>query len=368
LAFGDTSGKFTASTFASGVLTITAVAPSTTTVPDWDAALASVTFASGVAGPDSRTITWKAVDDRGKASAGVDSTVAVTTVNASPTIPDSYETLTTTGIAEDVDPDTENNGQLISVLFANSFADVDEYDTGSEAFAGIAIVADGSTSAQGSWQYYDGSEWNDIGSVSSSSALMLGASTKLRFNPAEHYNGAPGTLTARVVDNDGGLTFTTSGSRQTFNVSAAAATDGVSSDSAVISITVSAVQDDPTVVIANGASEIGVNKPVSVDFSSYFREVDTDAFSYTVTDAPAGLTIDATTGVLSGSVARSGDYTLTVEATSDGVSGPETVSATYVLTVKKPVIAAPSTPSTVDIPTPTTSIPSVSGHLEKKGL
>ena len=367
LSFADVTSKFT-STYANGLLTITASDPSATSTDDWKAELTAITFSSAVAGPDSRTITWKAYDAGGKASTAVSTTVAVTTVNASPTIPDSYETLTATGIAEDVDPDTDNNGQLISVLFANSFADIDKYTGGSEALAGIAIVADASTSTQGSWQYYDGSDWNDVGSVSSTSALMLGASTKLRFNPAQDYNGSPGALTARVVDTDGGLTFTTSGSRQTLNVSAAAATDGVSSDSAVISITVTAEQDDPSVVIANGALEIGVNKPVSVDFSSYFREVDTDAFSYAVTDAPAGLTIDATTGVLSGSVARSGDYTLTVEATSDGVSGPETVSATYVLTVKKPVIAAPSTPSTVDIPTPTTSIPSIGGNAGVGGF
>jgi len=365
LSFGDTSGKFT-STFSQGVLTISADTPASTTTADWDTALASVSFASGVAGSDSRTITWKAVDDRNKPSTGADSTIHVTIVNASPTIPDAFESLTATAIDEDV-VNGSNGGQTVATLFADSFADIDEYSGGPEALAGIIIVADSSTAAQGTWQFDNGSSgWSDIGTVTQSSGLLLDSSTKLRFNPAQHYNGSPGALTAHVVDTDGSssLTFSTSGSslnREYFDVSASTSSDAVSADSATVSITVAAVQDDPTVVIAAGASEIKVNKAISVDFSSYSQEVDTDAFTYAVTDAPAGLAIDSSTGVLSGTVARAGEYTFTVTATSDGVSGPVDVTSTYVLTVKKPVIATSSPSANADISTPQTSMLPVGG-------
>ena len=58
-----------------------------------------------------------------------------------------------------------------------------------DAFAGVAVTANGS-GASGQWQYFDGLSWVDIGPASDGAAVLLAASTSVRFNPAPGFFGA----------------------------------------------------------------------------------------------------------------------------------------------------------------------------------
>ncbi|MBD2078854.1 hypothetical protein [Leptolyngbya sp. FACHB-17] len=89
-------------------------------------------------------------------------------------------------------------GEAISTLLENQFSDPDT----NSSLKGIAIVGNTAPSSQGSWQYSpDGSNWAVVGGASETSALVLSATTKLRFVPAAFYNGTPDSLTIRAIDN-----------------------------------------------------------------------------------------------------------------------------------------------------------------------
>src|SRR5581483_6483076 len=87
-------------------------------------------------------------------------------------------------------------GDTVAHLFGGSFSDV-------ESFAGVAIVADAATAAQGTWQYQVGGAgaWTAVPTgASDSSALVLGPTDALRFVPTGSFIGTPGGLTARLWD------------------------------------------------------------------------------------------------------------------------------------------------------------------------
>ncbi|WP_431855228.1 VCBS domain-containing protein [Azospirillum sp.] len=119
-----------------------------------------------------------------------DLTITVAAVNDAPT-------LTKNTIFSPVTEDSgATGGTLVSALLDQAgYGDVD-----SGALRGIAIV--GTTFYQGTWQYSsDGSTWNDVGSRSDSSALLLqaDAGTSIRFIPGSNFNGTA-TLQFRAWD------------------------------------------------------------------------------------------------------------------------------------------------------------------------
>ncbi|MFO1349404.1 MAG: integrin alpha [Gammaproteobacteria bacterium] len=64
---------------------------------------------------------------------------------------------------------------IASSLFASRYQDP-------EPFAGVAVVANTATTAQGNWQYsLNGVTWVNIGAVSATSAAVLASTHKLRF-------------------------------------------------------------------------------------------------------------------------------------------------------------------------------------------
>ena len=62
------------------------------------------------------------------------------------------------------------------------------------------VTANGSNPATGQWQYFNGATWVDIGAASDGAAVLLAASTSIRFNPALDFTGAAPTLTVHLVD------------------------------------------------------------------------------------------------------------------------------------------------------------------------
>ena len=172
-------------------------------------------------------------------------------------------------IAEDT---LDARGATVASLLPN-FRDAD-----GDRLAGLAISANGATAAQGSWEYStdDGASWRAVGSVSRTSALMLDASARLRFAPAENWFGTPGGLTVHAVDDSGARGFTSGATRQLSSVSAGSDVDSVG---ASLGIRVTPVNDAP---VTSGLA-LAVDKNGSLAIALTAR--DPDRGTNTSTDA-----------------------------------------------------------------------------------
>jgi VCBS repeat-containing protein len=134
-------------------------------------------------------------------------TLTFNSVNDAPTIVGG-NTATAAVVAEDL----PGAGETVLSLFESHFSDARDaqFDattnpSGSQAntFAGVAISGNLSSSSTGEWQYFNGSDWVDIGSVSDSDTLLLNAATKIRFKPALDYHGVQPTLTVHLIESGG---------------------------------------------------------------------------------------------------------------------------------------------------------------------
>jgi fimbrial isopeptide formation D2 family protein len=125
---------------------------------------------------------------------------AVTPINDAPLFTSTADTLL--GTANEDAPSTP-------VTIATAFpgysdpADLGEAN-GIDSRVGVVIVGNAANPlTEGSWQYFDGTAWQSIpATVSDTTAIYLPDGTQLRFNPVANYNGTPGQLTARLVEND----------------------------------------------------------------------------------------------------------------------------------------------------------------------
>ena len=131
--------------------------------------------------------------------------ITINAVNDAPTVLDATQAAAT--ILEDI---PSAAGETVSSLFTASFSDaLDQQQTGgnptgsvANTLAGIAVVG-GSTGASGSWQYFNGASWVNIGAASTASAVLVSAGTAIRFNPALNFNGSPPDLVVHLVDSSG---------------------------------------------------------------------------------------------------------------------------------------------------------------------
>ena len=136
----------------------------------------------------------------------------------------------------------ENPGRTVAQLAGGVFSDI---DSGS-SLGGIVIVGNAASAAQGSWQYStDGVTWFDVGSVSATDGLVLGAGARLHFVPALNWNGTPGSLSVHAADNNFAGAYTNGANRATFDTTTDAATSGVSNAPRAIATNVVAVNDAP---------------------------------------------------------------------------------------------------------------------------
>lgn len=164
-----------------------------------------------------------------------------------------------------------------------------------------------------------------VSAIAANGTVVVNADGTITYTPNVNFNGID-TVTYTISDGNGGTA------------------------SATVAVTVAAVNDAPIVdtplpAQTNSDADI-VNVPVAANFS----DVDGDILTYVATGLPAGLSINAATGVISGSINRSasqlsgGVYNVTVTA-SDGNGG--TVSAVLSWTVTNPApIAANDTATT----------------------
>ena len=185
------------------------------------------------------------IDTRGGGIVGYD--VISTSVTAVNNAPVASGTATLPSVAENA---ADPSGATVATLVSANFSDAaDAVAGGSVAatFAGIAIVSDGASHDQGAWQYSadHGAHWTAIDTgVSDATALVLSASDELRFVPGQGFEGAPGALSARLIESGGDQPITGS----VVDLSAPGATGGsshVSADTVNIS---TSVNPGPTVV------------------------------------------------------------------------------------------------------------------------
>ncbi|MCA9036957.1 MAG: hypothetical protein KDA91_17600, partial [Planctomycetaceae bacterium] len=128
--------------------------------------------------------------------------------------------------------DTANSGNLVSELLGNSVTDADV-----TAQQGMAITS--INNSHGIWQFsIDGSNWNDIGTVSESSALLLRASHRVRFVP-DTIDADTASISYRAWDRTSGI----AGTKVDVTINGGTTAFSAASDTATISVT--AVNDAP---------------------------------------------------------------------------------------------------------------------------
>ena len=166
--------------------------------------------------------------------------MTVTSLNDAPVL-DNSGSMTLTSISEDA---TTNSGNTVASIIASAGGDrITDVDTSS--VEGIAVSA--LNSGSGIWQYSldGGTNWQSVGAVSSSSALLLRSTDMLRFMP----NSTAGTtadFTFKAWDQTSG----TAGARADVSTSGGTTAFGTASKTA--SIVVTDVNDGPSFAQGDG--------------------------------------------------------------------------------------------------------------------
>ncbi len=271
-------------------------------------------------------------------------TVNVTSVNDAPVL-DNSGTMTLTSITED---STSNSGQTVASIIASAGGDrITDVDSG--AVEGIAITA--LNSGNGTWQYsLDGTTWNSVGTVSTTSSLLLRSTDLIRFLP-NGQNATTASFDFQAWD-------TTTGTAGT-KVSAASAggSTAFSTATETASISVTAVNDNIGALSdANaGTNTVAENATIGTTVGITALAIDVDAGD-TVTysldfNANGRYAINSTTGVVTVAGALNAENqfleTILVRATSsDGsvVTRGYTITVTSVneapIDIRLPVTAA----------------------------
>ena len=194
---------------------------------------------------------------------------------------------------------------------------------------------------------------NLIGSVLTGTSSIYGTVTVTGFSVVGT-NYAPGSTVSLAV---GDLTLNTNGDF-TFSPTADytgivplvtyTMTDGVTTDTSMLSITVTPVNDAPTsVALANQSNDD--SETVLLDVSGSFSDVDAgDSLTFSATGLPPGLSIDASgniTGTIDSSASTGGPYSVTVTATD---TGGLTTSQTFTWAVANPAPVANDDAYTTD--------------------
>ena len=149
------------------------------------------------------------VKDQSGAATTATATFGIDGVNDAPVV----DAATLAAVAEDT---ANPAGQTVGTLFAGKFHDIDN----GSSLAGIAVVANHAAPGQGAWQYMSVASgmWENVGTVSETEALAFGLTTKLRFVPGPDFNGTPGSLEVRGLDDSYDEEFTVGpGGRYTIN-------------------------------------------------------------------------------------------------------------------------------------------------------
>ena len=181
-------------------------------------------------------------------SQNASASITVSSVNDAPTLANSRLPSVAVGASNP-------SGQSVGTLFDAQFSDV---DTGS-SLAGIAVIGNTATAAQGAWQYSSngGAGWKAIGTVDDANgALVIGRGSLIRFVPAGTYTGNPPDLVLRALDNSyaGGYSASTATEvRVTLSTSAPGGTTAIAAASSRL---VTSVESTNTAPVLTGTNDL----------------------------------------------------------------------------------------------------------------
>jgi Ca2+-binding RTX toxin-like protein len=300
--------------FSSGDGTADATMTFTGTAAAINAALAGLSYTptANVNGADSLTMTTS----DGSASAVDNVAISVAAVNDAPTVAGDG-----TEEAAPIDEDMPSaTGQTVADLFGGQYSDaVDQVAGGSSAdpFAGVAVTANGS-GASGQWQYHNGVIWVDIGPASTGAAVLLAATTSVRFNPAPGFSGTAPTLAVHLVDGSAGAIV----SGTAANLSVTGGTTRYSDDTITLSQEVAQQNDAPTGVTGDlSAPEDAINGSAAGTLTAQDEEGGTHTYVL-LDDAGGRFDIDANGNVtvqdgLLLDYEQASSHTITVRVTDD---------------------------------------------------
>jgi hypothetical protein len=207
--------------------------------------------------------------------------------------------------------DAASSGTSVGSLMAINglVEDADETDV----LFGMALIA--ADEANGAWQYsVNNGEWSFVGDVGESQALLLDGAARLRFLPAENWNGDV-AITFRAWDLSGGIT-----SGNYANVLTAGGSTPYSSEPTTAVLTVHPVNDAPTFT---SGDEITINEgdgPYSEAWASAIQtgpgnEANQTPTFRVTTEHPELFTLDGQPEIDAG-----GNLSFTVKENASGVT------------------------------------------------
>lgn len=283
LAFSNQSGITGSWDSGTGVLTLSGTA----TVAQYQTALQSVTYTNSSDSPDTsaRTVSFL-VNDGAFDSLSATRSLTITAVNDAPLL-DNSGSMTLNSIDENT---TASAGQTVASIIASAGGDrITDPDTG--ALEGVAITA--LASGNGTWQYSinAGGSWNNVGSVSSSSALLLRSTDYVRFVP-NAITGTTASLTFRAWDQTSG----SAGSNA--DTTSNGGTTAFSSSTETASLTVTDVNDEQVLTTNNGLT-LSENSTAAVIGTGLLETTDVD-------HTPSQLLYSITIATANGTLRRSG--------------------------------------------------------------
>ncbi|NJS13814.1 MAG: tandem-95 repeat protein [Sphingopyxis sp.] len=184
----------------------------------------------------------------------------------------------------------------------------------------------------------DGDPLTVTGASATNGTVVINANNTITFTPNANYNG-PATITYTISDGQGGTA------------------------TATIPVTVTAVNDAPVRVGSlppqtNADAQAGIN----VATAGAFSDVDNATLTYSATGLPAGLSINAATGAITGTINRSasqggaaGVYAVVVTAT-DAAGAAVTQTFSWTVTNPGPTAANNSASTSEDTPIPSINV------------
>lgn len=300
---------------SSGVQTRTVTFNAAATVASIQAVIRSLTFEHTTDSPSAapRDITLFLDNGNNGVSNLAVARMTVVPVNDSPLMED-------VSLAEVIEDTQDPAGARISTTVTIGFLDVDQ----NAVLSGIAVTANPALASEGVWEYsVDRTVWVSIGTVSPTASLLLSRNTWIRFKPASNFDAVPAPLNIRGIDETYLGAFSTRTVRTRFDVTQAVANGPFSLSDTLLDTRVLPVNDAPVAQV--GPRSITVDEDSLLTFnidSTWFTDVD-DPNSLLLSvvqsngqDLPAWLTLNALTGVLSGTPTNDdvGDLNLVIRS------------------------------------------------------
>ncbi|MBD2843552.1 Ig-like domain-containing protein, partial [Erythrobacter rubeus] len=178
----------------------------------------------------------------------------------------------------------------------------------------------------------DGDTINVISASANNGTVVINPDNTLTYTPNTNFSG-PDVISYTISDGEGGT------------------------DTAVFNIFVNAQNDPPTTVGSlPPQSNLDADGGISVATAGAFNDIDGPSATYSATGLPPGLSIDSTTGEITGTIDNSasqggfgGVYSVAVTL-SDGAGGSATQNFSWTVTNPPPVAANDTASTDEDVP------------------